>query len=374
MKDFRNYDITDFVIDEDFICWVHDKSHSDNLFWNNWLMQNPSGHLILAEARKVVESIKLEQRDIEPREVKKEIEKLLKTIRAQEKKNKPMPRIGFFHRNGWRAAAAIFLLGVAGILFFPSKRENINRLEKFEYARVVAASSSFTERANGDDRTIAVVLPDGSTVELGAKSRISYPNDFSTNASRDVYLSGEAFFKIARDPGHPFRVFTNEIVTKVLGTSFSVRCYEKDTTISVTVRTGKVSVCSQVNASDRGPILAVKPAGIIVTPNQQLMYQRSDQKFQKVLVGTPLFIVPDPTATDHAMAYEDKPVEDVFDQIGKFYGINIVYDNDLLSKCTVTADLSNEPFYRKLDLICKAIDAKYELLDGQVVIQSNGCQ
>jgi transmembrane sensor len=372
MKDFRFYDITDFVMDEDFVRWVHGKSQPDHLFWSNWLVQNPTKELIVAEAREIVESINLEQKTIEPREIKIEIEKVLRTIRAQEKKAPPERRPVFLHGKGWRAAAALLLLAAAGTLLFHSRNDN-RKIEKFAYARV-ASSPSFTERSNASDLTMHLALPDGSTVELAPKSRISYPVYFNSEASRDVYLSGEAFFKIARNPGHPFRVFTNEIVTKVLGTSFSVRCYEKDTTISVTVRTGKVSVCSQVNTSDRGSVLAPRPAGIIVTPNQQLTYQRFDQKFQKVLVETPIFIVPDTTATDHSMAYEDQPVEQVFDELGKFYGINIVYDNDLLSKCTVTADLRNESFYHKLDLICKAIGAKYELLDGQVVIQSNGCQ
>ncbi len=87
---------------------------------------------------------------------------------------------------------------------------------------------------------------------------------------------------------------------------------------------------------------------------------------------TPSFIVPD--TLDQRMSYEDRPVKEVFDQLGKYYGINIVYDNELLNKCTVTADLVNESFYHKLDLICNAIGAKYELLDGQVVVQSSGCQ
>ncbi len=372
MKDFRLYDIPDFAMDEDFIRWVHGKSHADNLFWNNWLILNPTKHLFIAEAKQIVESIKLKQRTIEPREVKLEIEKVLKTIRELEKKDQPRRRSAFLPGKGFRVAAAVLLLAAAGTLLFPSRNED-KKLEKFSYARVTS-SPSFTERSNTSNIAVPVILPDGSTVELGAWSRISYPVHFNSEQFRDVYLSGEAFFKIAKDPGHPFRVLTNEIVTKVLGTSFSVRCYEKDTTISVTVTTGKVSVCSQVNTSDKGAILAVKPAGIIVTPNQQLTYQRFDQKFQKALVEAPHFIVPDVTATDHSMAYEDKPVEQVFDQMGKYYGINIVYDNDLLSKCTVTADLTNESFYHKMDLICKAIGAKYELLDGQVVIQSNGCQ
>jgi len=51
-----------------------------------------------------------------------------------------------------------------------------------------------------------------------------------------------------------------------------------------------------------------------------------------------------------------------------------VYDVELLKKCTVTADLRNESFYRKLDLICKAIGADYEIIDGQIVIVTKGCK
>src|SRR5579863_5153282 len=95
MKDFRLYDIADFVMDEDFIRWVHGKSYTDNLFWNNWLAQNPSKHLVIAEARQIVESIRLEQRVIEPREVKMEIEKVLRMIRDQDKQTRPATHISF---------------------------------------------------------------------------------------------------------------------------------------------------------------------------------------------------------------------------------------------------------------------------------------
>ena len=74
------------------------------------------------------------------------------------------------------------------------------------------------------------------------------------------------------------------------------------------------------------------------------------------------------------MLYEEAPLEKVFSQLSKKYGINIVYDIELLKNCTVTADLRNETFYRKLDLICKAIDAGYEIIDGQIVIVTKGCE
>ena len=81
-----------------------------------------------------------------------------------------------------------------------------------------------------------------------------------------------------------------------------------------------------------------------------------------------------PEITDGNMIYEDMPVEQVFSQLSKAYGISIVYDNELLHMCTVTADLKGETFYHKLDLICRAIGAAYEVIDGQVIIQSGGCQ
>ena len=91
------------------------------------------------------------------------------------------------------------------------------------------------------------------------------------------------------------------------------------------------------------------------------------------MLENPVEILPD-AAYQKNMLFEDVPLEKVFTQLSKIYGISIVYDNELLKKCTVTADLRIETFYKKLELICKAIGARYEIIDGQVVIQTNGCE
>ena len=96
------------------------------------------------------------------------------------------------------------------------------------------------------------------------------------------------------------------------------------------------------------------------------MYKR------QVLLDNPLRIRPE--APDQTMLYEDAPIEKVFREVADNYGISIVYDYDILRKCTVTADLRNEPFYNQLMLVCKAVGANYEIIDGQVVIQSKGCE
>ena len=360
MKDFRLYDITDFVMDEDFIRWVHEKRTDDDMFWNNWLRQHPEKHLVVAEARRIIESIQIEPVLIPDQQVEQEIDKLMQIISTQPVLSLSRSRVVKMRNTWWYAAALLIMCSLTAWLFY-----NRPKPRQFVYASMVS-DKKLTEHTNTSKQAITVSLPDGSTLVLAPNSRVSYARSFDTAATRDVYLLGEAFFKVVKQPDRPFRVFANEIVTKVLGTSFTVRAFENDTTIRVIVRTGKVSVYAQ---SDKPA--SKQPGEIILTPNQQLVYEKAEQKFQKVLIENPAIIVPTPV--ECCMVYNDTPLEKVFNDLSKAYGINIVCDNEVLSKCTVTADLKNEPFYRKLDLICSAIGARYELIDGQVVIQSAGC-
>jgi len=362
-------------MDEDFIRWVQHKDPIDNLFWENWLVQNPSRHLIIAEARQIVEFIQLEQQTIPAADVQVEITQLLTTIRQSKKKAEPVAEMLLLPVSPKRRGRIVILSGTAAaaaviILLMINGLPRLTQANKAPLPMTLAPSaSSLIQKDNPSDKPLSVNLPDGSTISLSPGSRISYPNKFTTSSTRDVYLSGEAYFAIAKNPAKPFRVLTGELITRVLGTSFCIRMFEKDTVIRITVHTGKISVSSQ------SPVEGMpdsSPDGLIVTPNQQLVYHREIKKFQKTLVEKPAFVVPD--TVDHSMVYEDTPVEKVFDQLGRYYGIGIVFDSELLNKCTVTADLANEPFYHKLDLICKAIGANYWIVDGQVVIQSNGCQ
>jgi transmembrane sensor len=374
MKDYRLFDISDFVTDDDFIRWVIQGNKADNDFWNHWLAVNPDKYMVVAEARKILESIRTEERIISSEERENEIKKLLQTINQKDGARKfpesaPISRsVSILKKTWWYAAAAVIIGVVIITSYAVEKREKGS--ERFSYG-TVTPSKHLIESVNTSEKMIRLQLPDESIVELAPNSRIGYPNDFDSSSTRDVYLSGEAFFKVTKNPARPFRVFANEIVTKVLGTSFIVRSFEKDTVIQVTVRTGKVSVYSQVN----GPKVSRTTSqlgGIILTPNQELVYKKSEQRFQKSLLAEPIEITPK-GAFQESMLYEEAPLEKVFSQLSKNYGINIVYDVELLKNCTVTADLRNEPFYRKLDLICKAIGADYEINDGQIVIVTKGC-
>lgn len=369
MKDFRLFDISDFVMDDDFIRWVNERRNDDNVFWENWLNQHPDKHMVVAEARRILESIGTEQRIISEVEKQHEINRLLQTIRSNIQETQLKGRIVRISKKWWFAAATVLFAIAATVVYFITKQEK--RVEKFTYA-AITSTKPLIENINTSEKPITLKLPDGSTVELSGNSRISYSNNFDSIDTRDVYLSGEAFFTVSKNPSRPFRVFANEIVTKVLGTSFRVRSFDKDTIIQVAVRTGKVSVYSQATADARETSSPNHLGGIILTPNQKLVYQKSKEKFQKSLLENPVMVHPETISQN--LLYEEVSLQKVFSQLSQSYDISIVYDIDLFKKCTVTADLRNEPFYNQILLICKAIGASYEIIDGQVVIQGGrGC-
>lgn len=96
-----------------------------------------------------------------------------------------------------------------------------------------------TNDASGSIKEI--VLPDGSSVTLNVGSALSYYDDFN-NGKRDVHLEGEGLFNVVSDSDAPFRVFTDNSVIQVTGTTFSV--YQKNKITEVAVLEGKVLLSS----------------------------------------------------------------------------------------------------------------------------------
>src|SRR5690606_8932413 len=78
-----------------------------------------------------------------------------------------------------------------------------------------------------------IVLSDGTKVWLNAASSIRFPNEFS-GETREVAVTGEAYFEVTSDPIMPFNVLVNGMIIKVLGTHFNVRAYKDEPTTKIT--------------------------------------------------------------------------------------------------------------------------------------------
>lgn len=213
-----------------------------------------------------------------------------------------------------------------------------------------------------------VLLADGSRVTLSPGSIVEIADSFDQN-SREVYLrKGEGFFDVKRNPSRPFLVYTDKVVTRVLGTSFTVDTRTPDVTVAV--KTGRVSVFSN-NGSPRTD-QDERQAEIVLTPNQQAVYNAEHGKMQLSLVKEPSVIIP---AKDlEEMHFESEKVPVILDALAKAYGVTIVYDRTVLSSCTLTTFVNaDEDLYKRLGIICEAIGAAYAVEGVNIVISSNGC-
>jgi hypothetical protein len=140
--------------------------------------------------------------------------------------------------------------------------------------------------------------------------------------------------------------------------------------ISVIVHSGKVSVCRlRYDSAGKIPVIGSVEPGVILTANQKLVYGQIPQAFQKLLLDTPVLL--HPIAIQHHFMYEDAPVTEVLEELKAAFDIDIEYDQDVLKNCRISADLSDESIYKKLDLICTALGAHYTAIDGAVSIQAD---
>ncbi|KAA6438476.1 DUF4974 domain-containing protein [Dyadobacter flavalbus] len=372
MEHYKNFEVDDFVWDEYFRQWVLHPTRESHAAWNEWLAKNPSRAEVLHRARQIVQSLQIKESSLSEEEIKSMVDTTLQRIGSPKPEERRWNISHYIGHARWvRVAASVLLLLAVGWMV---NHKKTNQAVTSSTGTTVGAGShnaqQMVERTNHGVSPLLVLLPDGSRITLMKGSRISYPEHFDQSV-REVSMVGEAFFDIQKAPERPFIVYAGELVTKVLGTSFLIRAYPANREVTVEVKTGLVSVSAYGKASqalnDRH-----EANGMILSPNQKVIFEKNEVRLVKTLVAEPEIIVPDAAALH--FEFEDVPVSEAFDAIAKAYGIEIRYDKHLLSDCPLTAKLDTQTLREKLSIICLAVEATYEIVDGQIVVQSKGCK
>jgi ferric-dicitrate binding protein FerR (iron transport regulator) len=365
MKDYYYYEAEDFVEDENFRRWVFEKSPEENDFWAHWLFLHPEKGETVDAAREMLMAIRGEQQSLTDDWIDGKVAQLLAC--AQDSPS-PKEQVSFLlqtlTQNWLKVAASLVLL--AGIGWGVYQYHPGNLLDHSQYQ-----SSGLVLVANTTGTPRRITLPDGSQVTLQKNSNLTYPPSFNLT-QREVTLHGEAFFQVARDPSKPFMVYANGLVAKVLGTSFNVSAYSEDKKVTVTVKTGKVSVFAQSDKELSHQKESRNLSGMILKPNQKVTFLKPETRLIRSLVEQPdLISVP---KANQQFIFDRTPISEVFKTLEQAYGITIVFDEELMAACTLTASLGEESLFNKLELICAGTESSYQLVDGQILITSKGCQ
>jgi hypothetical protein len=370
MQKRNNYtEVEDFLADQSFQLWILLKI--DEQGWEEWTLENLQRAKLVEDAKLLLLAMKVDDIKLSQGEIHSALESTWIKIQQKEKfkTNFTKSKVVFIQK--------YWLSGLAASLFFCSlsiwiyKSNTLNSNNVITYKELIERNNEgLVEQTNNSNKPQIITLSDGSSVLLQPNSKLSYPKIFTGN-ERKVYLSGEGFFEISKNPKKPFFVYANEIVTKVVGTSFRVRAYADQPNVEVLVRTGKVRIISNELISNS------KKEEVVLLPNQALRFLRSDLTFNKITNITEDKTLARSVGNIEQLSFEftDIPVEQIFKTIEQAYLVDIDFPTAKLKDCHLTTSLSDQPLTEKLKIICKSIgnDTSFEMNGNQIIILSQGC-
>ena len=148
------------------------------------------------------------------------------------------------------AAAVLLGIGISLSTLYLTNQENLSTVGNYKLVTSKGEKSYLQ-------------LPDGTRVWLNSCTTLEYAENYG-HSNRSIYLDGEAYFEVSKNPKKPFRVKANGVTIRVLGTHFNVNAYAADSLVETTLLEGSVSVSNNANGKQ-----------MILKPNETAIYRKS---------------------------------------------------------------------------------------------------
>ncbi len=204
---------------------------------------------------------------------------------------------------------------------------------------------------NKDNIDKILNLEDGTTILLAQGGSISYPKQFAAN-ERLIQLTGEAFFKVAKDKSKPFIITTSLTKTKVVGTSF--RISEDISNTFIRVESGIVEF---MQIDDPG--------------NKVRLVKGEMAKFvekQNVVLKGKLELHNDQFKINH-LAYQNEKLESICNDLTELFNIKIRLEGDQIPQLLMTATFADQNLYNILESISFSLDLEIEKKKDYILLK-----
>lgn len=248
-----------------------------------WLEEDAANQQVLLSERAFYDAVMLAD------------EKKIATIR------RPVYDFGRLARQSIKWAAVLLVAFISSYMFFDA-----------QYGSFDAAANTITVPPG---QRVNLSLSDGTKVYLNAGSTFTYPSLFAGDM-REVELNGEAFFEVSANKKRPFIVRTHVCDVEVLGTKFNVDAYEQGDSFSAALMEGKIKVKNNLNPSN---VVLLSPNNKVTLSQGQLdVSSISDYDVYRWKEGL--------------ICFKNLNFVDLMKRIEKYYGIELVVENQSLSK------------------------------------------
>lgn len=192
---------------------------------------------------------------------------------------------------------------------------------------------------------VSFTLPDGTTGMLNSGSTLKYSIPFGNR--RDVTLSGEAWFEVRADEGHPFTVDAADVNLKVVGTSFNVSAYPDENYVEVVLEKGKIVLGCKAFEGE----ISMKPSERFLLEKGVVSREIADpSKYSAWTAGK--------------LVFRSDSMSEVARRIERWYNVNVELMDEDLEKYSFRATFEDDPLEEVLRFLAMTSPIRYEIIPG----------
>lgn len=214
------------------------------------------------------------------------------------------------------------------------------------------------ERVVAKNEAVEVLLEDGTRLIVNRNSTLRYKKKFMAG-EREVFLSGEAWFDVARDTTRPFVIDAGAALVEVLGTSFNVNAYKENPVVEITVESGMVALSAKEDKKD----LIVMKAGSGGT------YHKKQKELTLVASSDPNNI----SWKTRDLYFDGSSLGEVSKLVSLVYGVNMVIDNPGLASCEITVTFKDQSLEAILKVLEMTLDLDISRSEDEIRLDGKGC-
>ncbi|SDL03956.1 ferric-dicitrate binding protein FerR, regulates iron transport through sigma-19 [Catalinimonas alkaloidigena] len=329
------YQLDDFIADPSFRNWVNQTNAADMQRWEVWLAAHPEKRDLAESAAELIRGLRLERPAVSPALVQAQWEAL--QPRLQTRPLQPAtPRF-----QTWHMAAALALVCTLAIVGWQVTRW----LGPVEYA---------TDFGQVEELT----LPDGSHVVLNGNSTLRLHDDWTGEAPREVFLTGEAFFEVTKRQSAQgavkFIVHTDQLDVEVLGTEFNIRQREQRT--RVVLESGKIRL-TLTDQPDSLPAIEMQPGDLIEYAGGNRLIQQVTQPTQYS------------TWKERYLVFDNTPMREIIEILEQDYGLQVTVKDPALLTETLTGKAPTATVDDLLASLASVFEIKMHREDNKVYLE-----
>ncbi|MDF9796608.1 transmembrane sensor [Catalinimonas alkaloidigena] len=331
-ENYETYQLSDFILDESFQAWVQGKHDP---FWDHFLDEYPEKNNVFKEARLMVEALSVSEQKLSVTEKENYLAAIYLKAEQREKSRDKSPYLLPYWKYAASLTALILLSGLVYYFFL---------------------STSFQYYETAYQETQRFQLADGTEVVLNANSTLKVLPDLQDKDVREVWLDGEAFFKVNQlmqeGDSSTFVVHTPNLDVQVLGTHFNVK--SRDGNTRVMLEEGSVKVAN-VNTREN----------LLMSPGEAIELNEREGKIKKELAKESKEL-----AWQHNyFIFENESLADVAAEIYQYYGIQVRFEEAEMRDYIFTAEVSRENLPLLQTLIEEAFDMRIKREGNAMIFQ-----